>query len=73
MYTEGRLFLVFPENQVCLLVGVKPKDTTKPKIWRRKDLLLLAASKNTGGLSQSSVSPNSKNWRSFKLEAPAYS
>ena len=43
------------------MVGVKSKDTTKPKFRRRKDLLLLAASKeNTRVLSQSSVSPNSK-------------
>ena len=42
-------------------MDVEPKDTAKPKIERRKDLLLLAASKeNTGDLSQSSVSLNSK-------------
>ena len=41
------------------MVGVKPKDTTK--IRRRKDLLLLAASKeDTRAISQSSVSPKSK-------------
>ena len=52
---------MLPENWVHLLVGVEPKDTTKPKIGRRKDLLLLVASKeNTGELSQSSVFPNSK-------------
>ena len=28
---------LLPENWVCLLVGIKPVDTTKPKIWRRKD------------------------------------
>ena len=37
----------------------KKKDTTNPKIERRKDLLL-AASKNTGDVSQSGVSWNSK-------------
>ena len=43
------------------MVSVEPKDTTKPKIRRRKDLSLLVASKeNTGDLSQSSVSPNGK-------------
>ena len=42
-------------------VGVQPKDTTKPKTGRRKDLLLLAASReNSRALSQSSVSLNSK-------------
>lgn len=42
-------------------VGVQPKDTTKPKTGRRKDLLLFAASKeNFRALSQSSVSLNSK-------------
>lgn len=30
----------------------------KPKIWRRKDLLLAANKKNTGELSQSSCLPN---------------
>ena len=56
------LFLgILPPNWVCLLMGVKPIDTTKPKIGRRRDLLLLAASKeNTGDLSQSSGSRNSK-------------
>ena len=43
------------------MAGVEPKDTTKPKIGRRKELLLIAASKeNTGDLSQSSVSRNNK-------------
>ena len=43
------------------MVGVKPKDTTKPEIRRRKNLLLFAASKdNTRDLSQSSVFLNSR-------------
>ena len=51
----------YPKNWVHLLVAVKPKDTTKPKIRRRRDLLLLAAGKEiTGDPSQSSVSLNSK-------------
>ena len=50
---------VLPENRVCLLVDVEPKDTIKPKS-RRKDLLLAANKENTGDLSQSCVSPNSK-------------
>ena len=53
--------LVFPENWVHLLVGVEPIDTTKPKMGRRKDLLLATSKENTGDLSQSSVCPNSKN------------
>ena len=62
-----------PENWVRLLVGVGPKDTIKPKIRRRKDLLLLAARKqNTGDLSQSSVSQTAKLGR-FKLRVHAYS
>ena len=53
--------LLLLENWVGLWVGVQPTNTTKPKIRRRKDLLLLAASKeNTWDLSQSSVSQNSK-------------
>ena len=54
------LGLVLPENWVHLLVGVEPKDTNKPKIGRRKYLLLAASKENTGDLSQSSVSSNSK-------------
>lgn len=51
--------VLLPRNWVYLLEGIEPKDTTKSKIWRRKDLLLLAASKeNTEALSQSSVSQN---------------
>ena len=39
------------------MMDIEPKDTTKPKIGRRKDLLSLAASKeNTGDLSKA-VSP----------------
>ena len=51
---------VLPENGVSLLSGVEPKDTSKPKIRRRRDLLLAAGVENTGNLSQSSVSLNSK-------------
>ena len=51
---------VLPENWVCLLRGDEPKDTVKPKIRRRKDLLLVAGEENTRNLSQSSVSLNSK-------------
>ena len=40
--------VLLPENWVCLLVGVEPKDTTKPKIRRRKELLLAACKENTG-------------------------
>jgi len=48
---------LLPENWVCLLVDVEPKD----RIGRRKDLLLLAASReNTKDPSQSSVSLDSK-------------
>ena len=51
---------MLPENWVCLLRGVEPKDTSKAKIRRRRDLLLAAGVENTGNLSQSSVSLNSK-------------
>ena len=53
---------MLPENWVLLLVGVKPKKPNQDKKrGRRKDLLLLAASKkNTRDLSQSSVPLNSK-------------
>ena len=42
------------------MVGVKPKNTTKLKIGRRKDLLLAASKESTGDLFQSSVSLDSK-------------
>ena len=45
---------------LLLLVGIEPVDITKPQSGRRKDLLLAAGEENTGDLSQSSVSPNSK-------------
>ena len=67
--TTARALL--PEHWVCLLMGVEPKDTTKPKIGRRKDPLLAASKENTGNISQSSVCP--KTAESFKLRAHAYS
>ena len=56
----GYVIRLLPQNWVHLLVGVEPKDTTKPKIGRRNDLLLAASKENTRDLSQSNVSPNSK-------------
>ena len=49
-----RAALELPKNWACLLVGVRPKS------GRRKDLLLSASKENTGNLSQSNVSSNSK-------------
>jgi len=46
------------ENWVYLLVSFKPKNTTKPKMGRRMNLLLAASKDNTGDLSQSSISSN---------------
>ena len=45
--------LLLPENWVHVLLSVEPKDTTRPKFRRRKDLLLAASKENTGDLSQS--------------------
>ena len=42
------------------MVVVEPKDTTKPKMGRRKDLLLAASKESTEDLSQGSVSLNGK-------------
>ena len=57
---------IVTKHWIHLLVGVEPINTTQPKIERRKDLLLLAASKgNIVDLSQSGVSQQ-QNWRSFK-------
>lgn len=51
---------LLPQNLVYLMVGVEPKDPTKPKIRKRKYVLLAASNDNAGDLSQRSVSPNSK-------------
>ena len=59
---------MLPENWVCLLVSVEPIDTTKPKLGRRKDSLLVESKENTRDLPQSSFSLNS-----FKLRVLAYS
>ena len=45
---------------VHLLVGMEPKDTTKTKIRKRKDLLLTASKQTMEDLFQSGDSPNSK-------------
>ena len=55
------------------MVTVEPTGTTKPKMGRRKDLLLAVSKKNTRDLCQSSVSPEQQNWGSFKLRVHAYS
>ena len=47
---------MLPENWVCLLVGVEPKDITQPKTGRRRDLLLAASKENTRDLAKT-VSP----------------
>ena len=51
---------MLPKNWVCLLVGVEPKDISKPKFGRGKDLLLAASMEDTRDLFQSSVSPRAK-------------
>ena len=50
------------ENCICCLLIVKPRDTTKPKTGRRKNLLLAVNKENTEDLSQGSFSPNSTIW-----------
>ena len=47
--------ILLPEYWVHLLIGVEPKDTTKPKSGRRKDSLLAAGREDLGDLSQSSL------------------
>lgn len=47
---------MLPKNWVHLLVGVKSKVKTKPKIGRRKDLLRGASKKNMGDLFPKAVS-----------------
>ena len=57
-------------------MGVEPKDTTRPKVRRRKDLLLVASKENTGDLFRSSIFPNSEIEAvlsiSFKQRVPVY-
>ena len=38
---------MLPENCICFSVDIKPEDITKPKIYRRKDLLFAAGKENT--------------------------
>ena len=42
------------------LVGIEPKDITKPESRRRKDLSHAASKEDTGDLSESRVSPAAK-------------
>lgn len=56
------------KNWVYLLVGVQPKDPTKPMSWRRKKVLLAASKENTGVFSQSSVAST----RTVKCNADMY-
>ena len=55
---------MLPQNWVHLLVGVEPKDTTKPKLRRRKDLLP-AASRGTPGIFPKAVSPQTAKLGNF--------
>ena len=45
------------KNWVRLLVGIRPKDTTKPKGRRKGDVLLAGSKENMEDLSQRSVFP----------------
>ena len=63
--------VVLPENRVCLLLSAEPKDTTKPKIGRRKDLLI-AASEGTLRIFSKAVSIQLAKLEN-KLRAHAYS
>ena len=51
--------IMLRENWVHLLASVEPKETTKPNIGRREDLLFAESKQNTEDLSQSSVSDES--------------
>ena len=53
---------LLPENCICSLVIAKPRDTTKPKTGRRKNLLLAVNKENTEDLSKGNLSPNSTIW-----------
>lgn len=53
-HAVARLGLL-PKSWVCLWVDVEPKDATKPKSGRRKELLLVASKEITGDLSQRNI------------------
>ena len=55
---------VLPENRVCLLVDVEPKDTIKPKS-RRKDLLLATSKEKTQGCFPKKCLPEQKKQEGF--------
>ena len=50
------------------MVGIEPKDTTKPKSRRRKDLSHAASKENTGDLSESTVTPTTSFGEGVNLE-----
>ena len=52
---------------------VEPKDTTKPKIGRKKDLLLVASKEDTTDFFPKHCLPEQENWRTFKLRVHAQS
>ena len=66
IFCTDPLLPMSPQNWVHLLVGVEPKDITKPKIRRGKDLLLAASKENTG---PNQCLPKQQNWGSFNLRA----
>ena len=65
-------FTSLPKNWVHLLVGIKPKDTIKPKTGRRKGSLL-AQVRRTLRIFLKAGSPQEQNWGNFKLRVHAYS
>ena len=64
---------LLPQNWVQLFLGVKPKDITKPKIGRRKGLLLAASKENTGESFPKRCLSKQHNWGSVKLSVHTYS
>ena len=52
--------LLLLKNWIHLFVGIKQKDTSKPKCGRRKNLSLTASKENPKDISQSSVSLTAK-------------
>ena len=55
------------------MVGVGPVDTTKPKMGRRKDLLVFASNEENLGIFLKAVSSETAKLESFKLRVHAYS
>ena len=64
---------VTKKKWVCLLIGIKPKDTQPSHRWREGRIYYLQQVRRTLGIFPKAISPQQQNWGSFKLRVHAYS